>query len=73
MSSDGTPPSGQQQQAPVSSEQRYDKLEQRVRKLEDDYNRFTGVLSVLKWGVVILVGLIAAAASIALFVQRAMS
>ena len=45
----GTPPIGEQQQAPVVDGSRYDKLEERVRKIEDTINRVSGVMSVIRW------------------------
>ena len=35
--------------APVAADTRYDKLEERVRKIEADINKATGVLNVLRW------------------------
>lgn len=45
---DSTPPSGQQQ-SPVSDPPRLDKLEERVRTIEDKITMVSGVMSILKW------------------------
>ena len=44
---DTTPPRGQQQ-APLSNSPRIDKLEDRVRAIEDKLNKADGVLAVLR-------------------------
>ena len=44
-----SPPPGEQQQAPDTSDQRIDNLEKRVRSLEDTINKFSGAMSVIRW------------------------
>ena len=44
-----TPPPDEQQQAPVSNDQRIVDLERRVRKIENTIARFSGAMSVIRW------------------------
>ena len=54
-----TPPPGQQQQAPAINDLQFDKLEQRIRKLEDTINWYRGVLSVIRWVVPTVITVVA--------------
>ena len=49
MAADSSAPPPEHLQAPPTNGSRYDKLEERVRKLEDTVSRFLGVLSVIRW------------------------
>ena len=44
-----SPPPGEQQQAPITSDHRIDNLEKRVRNIEDTINKFFGAMSVIRW------------------------